>query len=122
MATFGEYHSIPGLVAGADLSAKQYLAVKMASTAGQVIVCAATTDVPLGILQNDPVAGEPAEVAYCGVVKAKFAASVTAGKLATINTTGQIAGTSVISKSCIGKVFEASSATAGELHPVLLSI
>ena len=49
-------------VAAADLSAKQYYAVKLDS-AGKVTTCTATTDVPFGILQNAPVTNEAASIA-----------------------------------------------------------
>ena len=41
-----------GLIAGLDLSAKQFYAVKMASTAGAVVVCNATTDHAIGVLHD----------------------------------------------------------------------
>lgn len=48
--------------AGADLSALQYRAVKM-NTSGKIVVIAAITDIPYGILQNKPDAsGKPAEI------------------------------------------------------------
>jgi hypothetical protein len=53
MAYEGAQIMIPGLKASADLSAKQYYAVKI-SGVGTVTVCAATTDIPCGILQNAP--------------------------------------------------------------------
>lgn len=58
---------IAGLTAGADLSAKQYLAVKFASTANAVIVCSATSDAAIGVLQGNPKSGEAALVAYDGI-------------------------------------------------------
>ena len=47
--------------AAADLSAKQFYFVKLAS-ATTVNVCTAITDLPIGILQNDPASGEQAVV------------------------------------------------------------
>lgn len=71
MAGYGSSNQIgiPGLLAGANLAAKQYYWVKCASTAGEVVVVSATTDVALGILQNAPADGEPAEVVSHGVSK-----------------------------------------------------
>ena len=55
--------TIPGFsftrVAGADLSSDQYKYVKL-STTDTVILCAAATDVPIGILQNAPASGAEA--------------------------------------------------------------
>jgi len=49
-------------VAAADLSAKQYYAVKLNSS-GKVAACTSTVDVPFGILQNAPVTDEAASIA-----------------------------------------------------------
>ena len=57
-----------GLIAGGDLSAKQFYAVKL-SAANTVVVCAAVTDKPYGILQNAPKSGEEAEVCVIGQTK-----------------------------------------------------
>lgn len=54
--------------AGADLSAKQYLAVQL-TTSGTVTVADATVRVA-GILQNDPLSGEPASICMLGISKA----------------------------------------------------
>lgn len=53
--------------AGADLSTHQYKFVKFDS--GNVILCAAATDVPLGVLQNKPTSGQAATVRVLGVTK-----------------------------------------------------
>lgn len=55
-------------VAGADLSAKQYHAVKLNSS-GLVIAVAGLTDDAYGILQNDPAQGEAAEICMIGITK-----------------------------------------------------
>ena len=61
MAYEGPQIKLPGLTANADLSAKQYYYVKLVG-AGLVDVCSAVTDIPIGVLQNNPVSGMPAEV------------------------------------------------------------
>lgn len=48
-------------VAAADLSAKQFHFVELVG-ADQVNACNAATDIPIGVLQNDPRAGEAATV------------------------------------------------------------
>lgn len=89
---YGHINYIPGLVAGEDLSSGQYKAVKHASTAGQVLACAATTDAAIGILQNDPASGEAANVAGVGSVAKAVAgtSTVSAGNLLGYNSTGQL--------------------------------
>lgn len=79
------------LLAGANLSAKQWTPVKLASTAGEVVSATATTDVIFGILLNDPADGEPADVCVGGEC---FAISGTSaadwGTLMSANSTGVI--------------------------------
>lgn len=67
------------LEAGADLSAKQYHLVKISS--GKAALCAAATDVPIGVLQNKPASGQPAEIVVVGGTKIVQSASITAGAL-----------------------------------------
>jgi hypothetical protein len=65
-------------VAGADLSALQYTFVKQNSS-GQVIAVAAATDVPLGVLQNNPTSGQEATILVTGGTKLKAGATITLG-------------------------------------------
>lgn len=117
MAISGNFLTLPGVVASATLAASQYKAVKMASTAGQVKVCSAATDVCIGLVQNDPAAGEPALVAGFGYPLAVLAASVTVGAHLAPNTTGQLAITTTDNDMACAIAIEASS-SAGEIHPV----
>lgn len=110
MAVTANLITLPGLVAGADLSAAQYLFVKFGSTAGQVKPVAASTDAAFGVLQNDPKSGEEAEVAIGGLAKVVAGTSVgwTAGGAVGWNTTGQavpIALNSTTDNTLIGGIF-----------------
>lgn len=67
-----------GVCGAASLAAKQYYFVKQ-HTDGTIIVPAAITDRPLGILQNNPVVGGEAELMVDGVSK------VIAGETIAIN-------------------------------------
>jgi len=118
--TGGSYLSIPGLVATGDLSSYQYCVVKMASTADAVKVGSAATDAVIGVLMNDPTSGQPAEVAYSGVVKVKCEASTTVGSNLTCSSTGRAKSTTSAGNICIGQALDAGS-TAGMLISVLLS-
>lgn len=61
--------------AGADLSADQYKIVAIG--AGEVVTVAATKGVlAFGVLQNDPIAGQPASVAIGGQTKIKLGATL----------------------------------------------
>jgi hypothetical protein len=75
--------SIP---AGADLSAKQYTFVKLSGST--VISAAAATDLPIGVLLNDPTSGETAAVAVSGVIKLKASAAISVGALVGTTATG----------------------------------
>lgn len=121
MATYGEYWTIPGLVASGDLSAIQYKIVKFASTAGAVIVAAAATDSICGVLQNDPTDGQAAEVAIQGVCKVLSEASVTAGDHVAASTTGRAKTTTTANNHVLGIALD-TNAAAGDLIRVALAI
>ena len=114
MAVHGEYISLPGLTASATLAAHQYKIVKLASTAGQVIVAAANTDKIIGAVQNDPAAGEPADICAIGVGKVQAQANVAFGDWLTSDTTGRAKATTSASDIILGQALEAASA-AGDI-------
>lgn len=68
------------LVAGADLSAKQYLLVKLDAN-GKAVVCSGATDVPIGVLQNAPSSGQEAEVVVVGGTKIVAGGTINEGEL-----------------------------------------
>jgi len=74
--------------ASADLSAKQYHFVKMSGN-NTVTVCAAITDLPIGILQNAPSSGGVAEVALFGISKVKADGTLAAGNIIGTSADGQ---------------------------------
>lgn len=120
MATYGEYWTIPGLVATGDLSSSQYKIVIAASTAAAVKVgTTLATDPVLGVLQNDPTDGQPAEVAFAGICKVLCEASTTYGSQLTVSATGRAKTTTTDGARIIGTALEAYS-TAGGLIRVLL--
>lgn len=63
--------------AGADLSALQNTFVKLSTTT--VIPVAAATDVPVGVVVNNPTSGKTAEVVVSGIVKIKASAAIAVG-------------------------------------------
>jgi len=77
-------------IAGADLSAKQFHFVKL-SAAQTVVACSATTDIPIGILQNKPdAAGKGAVVCMGGTSKlAAGGALATAGTIVATKADGR---------------------------------
>lgn len=103
-----------GLVASATLASKQYYLVKAASTAGEVIVAAAGTDAILGVVQNDPGAGEAAAIGVGGIVKVAGEASVSVGDWVTSSTTGRAKTTTTDGNVVIGHALDATS-SAGDI-------
>jgi len=93
MAFAGPQIKIPGLKAGADLSAasNQFKLVKI-SASGTVVLCSAVTDKPCGVLQNRPQNGEAAEVVALGITKILAAsADLAAGAMVGTSTAGTAA-------------------------------
>ena len=103
-----------------SLATKQYYVVQFASTAGQVKLASTSDDEIAGILQNEPAAGESAQVAGVGYCKAAAEASVTAGCALTASSTGRVKKTTTDKHKVVGYAQEAS-ATAGDIIQILLS-
>lgn len=100
------------LVAGADLSTKQYTFVKLDSS-GQAVAAAAATDIPVGVLQNAPTAGQEAEVLIVGGTKIVAGAAIGEGALVGTSSTGKavalVAGTDT-TKYVVGTLLTESGA------------
>lgn len=111
-----------GFTASADLSAKQYYAVKI-SGANTVTVCNGVTDKPIGILQNAPTSGQAAEVCVVGISKISSDAALSRDDLIGTSADGQLAayvpGTDT-TKYIIGRVLVASGA-AGDITTALIN-
>lgn len=106
-----------GLIAGAGLTptTAQYRFVKF-SADNTVVLCAATTDIPCGVLQEPAVAtGEPVEVVYGGETMLQADTSLTAGGLISTSADGQAAA-AVAGAYTVGTVVNVAGATtAGTL-------
>lgn len=124
MGNAKDYKSIPGLLAGSDLSSKQYHAVIFASTVGEVVIADALTNSMIaGILQNDPTDGQPADVAYEGVAYGITESTAIAfGSAVCSNATGeiQLAGANDECK-CLGQALEAGAAV-GDVIKILVNL
>lgn len=100
------------LIAGGDLSAKQYFFVKMSADNTCVIVNGAT-DVPIGVLQNAPGTGGEASVTVIGGTKIVSSASIAAGIKIGTNNAGKadakVAGTDT-TEYTVGQVLQAAGA------------
>ena len=108
--------------AAADLSAKQYYFVKLASST-TVNVCAAVTDKPIGILQNKPESGEQAIVRCFGISKVSADATLAAGDVIGTAADGQAQPISLGSETTVhvcGQAIEAGS--AGETLTAFINV
>lgn len=108
--------------AAADLSAKQFYFVKLASSS-TVNVCAAVTDKPIGILQNKPESGEQAVVRVFGVSKVSADATLAAGDVIGTAADGQAQPISLGSETTVhvcGQAIEAGS--AGEILTAFINV
>lgn len=105
-----------GIKAGADLSAasNQYKFVKM-SAANTVVLCAATTDRPFGVLQNTPGNGGAATVCVLGETKVQGDVDLAFGNQVGTSSDGQAASytASDTTKYIVGTVVEDNSTAGG---------
>jgi hypothetical protein len=110
-------------VAGADLSTHQYKFVKQ-NASGQVILCAAVTDKPIGVLQNAPKSGEEAEVVVIGGTKIKggeaLAVDSTIGTDASGTAQVVVAGTET-TVYAVGRVILSATTASGGLASALVN-
>jgi hypothetical protein len=105
--------------AAGDLSAKQHYIMELQSD-GQVDAANAATDVPLGILLNDPsVENEEALVAIGGIVKVSADAAISVGDLVGPSADGQAVAKTADADHVIGIALQAAGA-AGDLIEILI--
>lgn len=124
MATEGPQFSDGGqVITATDLTAKQYFAVKLTSTARTVALASTGGEMIYGILQNAPAIGESANVCQLGITKAAAGGTIAAGDPLTTDTAGKVI-TYTSSKVKIGVAITAG--VAGDLitmyvHPNQIS-
>lgn len=98
--------------AAADLSTKQYYAMKIAGD-NQVNICSAATDAAFGILLNKPVSGGAAEVVTVGKTYAitdGSGTSIAAGDWLGPNSSGKLVKKATADYSVCARALQASSA------------
>jgi hypothetical protein len=109
------------LPAGADLSTKQYYFVKVNSS-GNAVLCAAATDAPIGVLQNNPISGAEASIVVVGGTKLVAGAAIAAGIKIGTDSAGKadakVAGTDT-TEYTVGQVLLASAADADVITAVI---
>jgi len=77
-------------IADADLSEKQYFAVRQGAAEGGIALVNGATDIPVGILLNQPKAGQEALVCVIGRCPVKLGGTVSAGGLIMSHTDGTL--------------------------------
>jgi len=108
------------LKAAVNLSAKQYYLVKLHSTEGEVTLCAATTDIILGVLQNKPTTGQAAVVRVLGTTKVKNGAtSVAINAMVTSSLAGKAITAATDKNWVVGIMME--TAAADDIAEMMLS-
>lgn len=109
-AEFGPQEMWPAVTAATDLRSFQYRVVRFAAaqtcSVASHALSAAATELPCGILQNNPNSGEVASIAYAGPSKAVAGATLTARALLTTNGSGQVID-AVSGSIVIGRAMEA---------------
>lgn len=106
-------------LAAADLTGKQYHAMRLSAANTVNLASNVTAITVVGVLQNDPNTNQAARVAYLGESKFVAGAAVTAGVLVTHNSSGRcIAATS--GSPMMGRAMEAAGAD-GDIIRVLLA-
>lgn len=108
------------LAANADLSAKQYYAVKRDATTGLAALSGAN-EKSLGILQNKPTAGDTARVRIQGVSNAELeeAGTILFGKFLTPTANGTLEICDAAGEEFIAKLLTVGAAT-GDICEVLV--
>lgn len=117
---------VPGLTAGADLSAKQYRFVAVSANL-TVNVASADGQRALGVLLNDPLQDQEAEVIVFGTTKVEAGEAITAGDYVKTDSVGRAAvleptatGADVGSIA-LGMAIESASA-AGSLVTIVVGV
>lgn len=109
-------------IAGSSLASYQYHFVKLSADM-TVVPCSAATDIPCGVLQNNPASGGAAEVMVSGVTKI-IGASLTAGNLIGTHSDGHAV---VIDPDGVGDIYYCgqvligTGAGAGEIASALIN-
>lgn len=122
MAFEGALHFLPGIVAGADLSAagNQFKFVQLNTAGAAILAATAGQRKVVGVLQDTPPLASPALIADSGVSKVQAGAALTAGNPIMTNASGQgIVATAASSSHIQGYALE-TVATAGDLFACVL--
>lgn len=121
-------------IAGADLSAKQFYAVKLDS-AGKAILCSAAGEWVFGVLGNKPTSGQAASVDVIGVVqviaggvivpggpcKVSSTGKMLAASLALTDASGASATAALVGSHVIGRSMMEANTADGDIFDMLIT-
>lgn len=112
---------VESFVAGADLSGQRYRFVKL-NASGQAVPVTAITDIPIGVLQNDPIANQTATVVISGGTKVRASAAIVLPAVLGVDATGNakkvVPGTD-ITQYVVGQADVAAAATGDIVSAVV---
>jgi len=114
----------PSFSADADLSSNQWFLVTTASTAGNVkLATGGSNPVALGVLQDDPKAGEACVVRLAGTTKvfANGGTAIAYGDYLVSNASGHAISVTSASSVAAGIAMEALSSGCGYIEMLLLA-
>jgi hypothetical protein len=121
MATHVPGDVISGVTAENDLSTKQYHILEKGAAAGQVDVCDNAADVPFGVQQNKPTAGQAVSYMINGTSKVVAGAAVSIGDRVGTNGSGRAVAKTANNDWMIG-IARTAAAADGEVIEVMLAI
>lgn len=106
-AEFSTQDTIPGFSAAADLTGKQYTAVRASAANATNLASDATNSGVIGVLQNKPKSGEAASIAFMGLSKMRAGGALTVNTILTYNSSGKAAAVAS-GQMAIGRNIEAA--------------
>jgi hypothetical protein len=120
---FSNYAVKVTLVAGEDLSAKQYHFVKIDNGTGKAVAVSGATDRPIGVVQNNPSSGQEAEVLISGGTKIKAGGSASAGQalFASASATGVTLAFGTTASAAYAVGTWVSAGAAGEIATAVIN-
>lgn len=102
-----------------DLSTRQFCFVKMGSNNDEVVLCTVAGEIAVGVLMNNPAAGELAEVAmFGGGAKVKCSGIIARGQPVSVAVTTGQGKAAVATEQVVALALETSA--AGDIIPVQL--
>ena len=108
--------------ATADLSGSQYRLVKVdTNTDGNVVICGAVTDKPLGVLLNKPAAGQAATILCAGVTQLASGAAVANGDTIGVDITGRGVNQAPVNANPVFGQALSTSGGAGQIITVAIN-